>query len=154
MTALGIKVSNTAIRYAILEKSEFGTIVFRNLNDNRLLFPRDLMTDSKKLVWFFDEFNRLIDIHQDICKIVVKLPESGHTETNAIRLSHYLDAVVFLVAARHNPPIACMGVQYRALHTSSSEVRDFVCSKGIPKTPHYWNAAMGDAIAAALAGLE
>jgi len=154
MKVLGIKTSVTGVRYAILEKSASGAIVFCNQEDNRLLFPRDLDSDSKRLVWFFNEFSRLISMHQDIDKVVIKVPESGQRETNALRFSHYLDAMILLGTERHNPPIPCLGVQYKALHTRSSEVREFVCSKGIPKTPHYWDIAMGDAIAAALSGLE
>lgn len=153
MKVMGIKASSADVRYAVLEKSGSGNIIFCNHNENRLLFPKALTTDSKKLAWFFNEFDRLMAIHK-VCKVVIKLPESGRMETNASRFSHYLDAMMLFGAERHNPPITSLGVQYRMLHTRSADVCNFVRSKGIPETPSYWNTAMGDAIAAALFGLE
>lgn len=153
MKVMGIKASSAEVRYAVLEKSGNGNVTFCNQDDNRLLFPKALMTDSKKLAWFFNEFDRLMAIHK-VCKVIIKLPESGRMETNASRFSHYLDAMMLLWAEKHDSPITCLGVQYRMLHTRSAEVCAFVRSKGIPETPHYWNVAIGDAIASALYGLE
>ena len=154
MKVMGIKVSSQCVRYAILEKTNSGEVVFCNQNDNRLVFPRDLTEDSKKLVWFFNEFTRLLDINTTVSRVVIKFPESGRMETKATRLTHYLDAMVLLGIEKHNPPVVCQGVQYRTLHTRSADVCDFVCSKGISKTAHYWDPAMGDALAAALWGME
>lgn len=154
MKVMGIKVSSQCVRYAILEKTSSGEVVFCNQNDNRLAFPRSITEDSKKLVWFFNEFTRLLDINPDIRQVIVKVPESGRRESKASRLSHYLDAMVLLGVEKHNPPVICQGVLYRTLHTRSADVCDFVCSKGIEKTARYWDSTMGDAIAAALWGLE
>lgn len=153
MKVMGIKVSSHCLRYAILEKTPSGKVEFCNQNENRLVFPRDSTADSKKLLWFFKEFTRLLDINPDVSHVVIKFPESGRIETKATRLTHYLDAMVLLSIETHNPPVACQGVQYRTLHTRSADVCDFVCSKGITRTAHYWDSAMGDALAAALWGM-
>ena len=154
MKVMGIKVSCKGVRYAILESTTCSNVVFCNQNDNRLIFPKGLTKDSEKLVWFFDEFIRLLDMYSDISQVIIKVPESGRAESKASRLSHYLDAMVLLGVEKHNPHVVCQGVQYRTLHTRSADVRDFVCSKGITKTTRYWDSAMGDALAAALWGLE
>lgn len=154
MKVMGIKATSKCVRYAILEKEANGNVLFCNQNDNRLVFPKDLTEDAQKACWFFDEFSRLLTINPDVNHVVVKLPESGKKESSASRLTHYLDAMVLLSVEKHNPPVTSQGVQYRTLHTRSDAVCDFVCSKGIPKTSHYWNTAMGDALAAALWGLE
>ena len=122
----------------------FGTL-------RRFLNPQG---EAEKMVWLFNEFTRLLGMNPDIEKVIVKLPESGRMESKASRLSHYLDAMVFLGSAKQNPPIACTGVQYRTLHTRSADVLDFVLSKGICRTLHHWDSKIGDAIAAALSGLE
>ncbi len=154
MRVMGIKVSSKCVRYAILEKSPDVGVVFLNKEDNRLTFPQDSQGEAEKMVWLFNEFTRLLGMNPDIEKVIVKLPESGRMESKASRLSHYLDAMVFLGSAKQNPPIACTGVQYRTLHTRSADVLDFVLSKGICRTLHHWDSKIGDAIAAALSGLE
>ena len=154
MKVIGIKVSSKCVRYAILEKSPDGRVVFLNKEENRLLFPQDSQSEVEKMVWLFNEFTRLLEITPNIEKVIIKLPESGRIESKASRLSHYLDAMVLLCSAKQNPPVACAGVQYKALHTRSTDVLDFVLSKGICRTQHYWDSKIGDAIAAALSGLE
>ena len=154
MRVMGIKVSSKCVRYAIKKKSPDVGIVFLNKEDNRLTFPQDSQGEAEKMVWLFNEFTRLLGMNPDIEKVIVKLPESGRMESKASRLSHYLDAMVFLGSAKQNPPIACTGVQYRTLHTRSADVLDFVLSKGICRTLHHWDSKIGDAIAAALSGLE
>ena len=154
MKVLGVKVSSQCVRYAMLNKDAQGNIVFCNRDENRLLFPRDADSEVKKMKWLWDRFERLLSLETDIHKIVLKLPEAGRVETNASRLSHYLDAVILLVATKRNEPIPVIGKTYRALHTRGADVLNHVQGAGIPRTEHYWDVLMGDAIAAALAGLE
>ena len=154
MKVLGIKVSSQCVRYAMLKKDTHGNIIFYNRDENRLLFPRDADSEVKKMKWLWDRFERLLSLETDIQQIVLKLPETGRMESNASRLSHYLNAVILLVATRRNDPIPVIGKTYRALHTRSADVLNYVQGRGIPRTEHYWDVPMGDAIAAALAGLE
>lgn len=154
MKVLGVKVTSVCVRYAILSKDSQGNILFCNSEDNRLVFPRDADSETKKMKWLWDRFDRLLSLETAIQRIVIKLPEAGRIESGASRLAHYLDAVIMLVAEKRNAPIPVIGKMYRSLHTRSADVLDYVQNKGIPRTEHYWDVAMGDAIAAALAGLE
>lgn len=154
MKVMGVKVSSIAVRYAILERDSCGNISFCNTEDNRLLFPRDATTDVQKMMWLRDHFDRLLSMNADVCSIVLKIPELGRLDSKATRLSHYLDAVILMVASMRDNPIPIEGKTYRSLHTRSKDVQNYVLSKGVSRSKHYWDVAMGDAIVAAISGLE
>ena len=153
MKIMGVRVSPESIRYAVIEKQIDGSYVFCNKDNDRLVFPLDACNEGAKVAWLWDQFNRVLDIHADVEKIFVKLPELLRGETKASRMSHYLDAVLYLAAAKHSPSVTVEGVNYKTIPTKRSEVVSFVASKGIARTIHYWNEQICDAIAAAIFGL-
>lgn len=150
MKVMGVRVSTESVRYAVIDYLSDGTFLFCNTEDNRLLFPRDAETDIDKMMWFWDSFERLMGVFQDISKIVIKLPEFGRNETSASRLIHYLNAIIMMVASRHMHPVAVEGKNYRTLGTRSADVKTYVISHGIARTQHYWDTKICDAIAAAI----
>lgn len=154
MKVMGVRVSTESVRYAVIEKLPDGSYVFCNKDNDRLVFPLDACKEKEKISWLWDQFNRILDIHTDVTKIFVKLPEFMRGETKASRMSHYLDAVLYLSAAKHSPTVEIEGVNYKTIHTKRSEVVAYVEGKGITRTTHYWNEHVCDAIAAAIFGLE
>lgn len=59
MKVMGIKVSSQCVRYAILEKTSSGEVVFCNPDTIWLVSARNLAENSKNVVCFFNEWGRI-----------------------------------------------------------------------------------------------
>lgn len=147
MKILGVRTSNKNVRYAILN-NDSGSIIWENINNNRLLYPKDMSGIAQKIVWLSKELRRILEQTPNIDKIVIKVPEYGRIDSASNRASIYLDAVVILEATARDIVIPVDLKTYRHLNTRSSEVKDFVeCHIG--RCNSYWDSTIADALAAA-----
>ena len=66
MSVLGLRASAQEIRFALLEKSENGDILFLNKEtENRLKYPITLGKIEEKLYWVKSEIDRILRINQE-----------------------------------------------------------------------------------------
>lgn len=146
MKILGLRASASEIRYAILEKTG-DTIQFLNQNtENKLVYPVNFDTIELKLKWTRDELYRIIRQNPNIDRMIIKTNEYTGSETSAKRETIYIDAIMLLVAAENNIPIARK--LYSQIGASSKDVKEKADSR-VGKTDKYWNTTMADAIACA-----
>lgn len=144
MKVLGMRASTSEIRYAILAKSDDGTIVFVNKDmEHKLVYPAGIDNIEQKLKWLKDEMLRVVRQNPDICKIVIKMNEYTGTENGAKRETTYADAIFLLVAAENNIPIERK--LYNQIGASSRDVKE-KADHYVGKTGKYWNKQIADAI--------
>ena len=143
MKHMGIRVSSSEIRYAILSKNADDSIVFENLNnEHRLKYPTHCTTVEAKLLWAKQELERIFRQNPEIEQVVLKTSEFG-SETKAKRDTTYIDAVVLLVCAEKN--IGVVTKLYNQIGTTSKQTLYHAESR-VGRTGKYWNTTMADAI--------
>lgn len=146
MKVMGLRVSASEIRYAILENNN-NQVLFLNRNtENRLIYPANINTIELKLKWCRDELNRIIRQNPGIDKISLKTNEFTRSETSAKRETIYIDAIILLVAAENNIPITRK--LYSQIGASSRDVKE-QAETCVGKTDKYWNNTIADAIVSA-----
>lgn len=146
MQVLGIRTSQTTIRYAILEVAEELVKFVNQDEENRLLFPAALIRPEEKINWLYLEFDRILRQYPELNRIVIKQQEFGKQLSRASCYSAYFDSVIFLIASQNQ--IKVDNKLYSAIGTRSSEVKKFAEEK-VGKSKTYFDAQMADAIAAA-----
>lgn len=152
MKVIGIRNSPTKIRYCILEKNENEYIFSNSGLENRLLFPKGMDDIGEKLNWCYDEVSRIIRKNSDIDKIVIKTSElSMRGETNAIRMTTYLDGILILLGKQLGITIVLK--KYTNLNTKRVEVKKYA-EERVGKTLNYWDEQIADAIAAAFSEIN
>ena len=149
MKSIGIRVSPTAIRLAVIS-NETGLIAMLNKSDgveNRLKFPTSCTTESEKLQWWYDELTRILRQNPDIIAIGIKTSEFAgpRRESLSTRFTSHLDAISLLVASQTGVPV--YGFVYVQLKVSSRLVRTRA-EELVGKLPQYWDDQISDAIVA------
>jgi hypothetical protein len=144
MQIIGIRASVQEVRYAILDKTADGNIIFINKDDeHRLKYPATIQSIEDKLNWVKQEFERIFRQHPSIEKIMMKMNEYTGSETGAKREVAYVDAVILLLAAEKNTPVERK--LYSQTGTTANQTKEHAESR-VGKTEKYWNTTIADAI--------
>lgn len=151
MSVLGLRASAQEIRFALLEKSENGDILFLNKNEeNRLKYPTSANKIEEKLYWVKSEIDRILRINRNIEKIYIKTNEFNGTENTSKRETAYIDAIFLLCAKEHNIPVEKK--LYSQIGASANKAKE-VAEQRVGKTEKYWNNGIADAILVAYKGV-
>lgn len=143
MKFMGIRVSSSEIRYAILSKNSDGEIVFENINEeHRLKYPTHCITVENKLLWAKQELERIFRQNPEIEQVILKTNEFG-SETKSKRETTYVDAVVLLVCAEKN--INAVTKLYSQIGTTSKQTQ-YHAENRVGRTEKYWNNTIADAV--------
>lgn len=152
MSILGLRASAQEIRFAILEKNQDGSIIFKNRDgENRLKYPASIDTIDEKIMWVKSEVDRILRKNPEITKILIKINEFNGTENTAKRETTYMDAIFLLCSKEHNIPVE------RKLNSqiaSSSAKAKEIAEQRVGKTDKYRNNAMAEAILVAYRGIN
>jgi hypothetical protein len=144
MKVLGIRNSPTEIRFAISKKDN-GSIILENTNgENKLVFPKQISSLSKKVGWLYQELENILSNNPDIKIISVKQNENVSTKYSTVQETAFYDAIAHLVG--NNRGLTVNSYVYNNIGTKSKEVKTFAESH-TGKTAKYWNSKMADAIA-------
>ena len=151
MSIMGLRASAQEIRFAILERSLDGTIIFVNKDEeNRLKYPATIENIEDRLYWVKSEVDRILRINPKITKILIKTNEFSGTENAAKRETTYMDAM-FLLSAKENG-ISVEKKLNSQIASSSAKAKEYA-EKRVGKTDKYWNNTMADAILVAYRGI-
>lgn len=143
MKYMGIRVSSSEIRYAILNKTADDVIVFENLEgEHRLKYPTHCTMIETKLLWAKQELDRIFRQNPEIEQIVLKTNEFA-SETKVKRETTYIDAVVLLMCAEKNVNVVTK--LYSQIGTTSKQTLEHAESR-VGRPEKYWNKTIADAI--------
>lgn len=151
MSVLGLRASAQEIRFALLEKSDKGDILFLNKDDeNRLKYPVSADKIEEKLCWVKSEIDRILRKNPNVEKILIKSNEFNGKENTAKRETAYVDAIFLLCAKEHNIPVEKK--LYSQIGASANNTKE-VAEQRVGKTEKYWNNGIADAILVAYKGV-
>ena len=149
MRILGIRVSPSTIRYAVVDWDGMNLTFLNRTTENKIDFPANLDSRGAKLNWLFQELDRIISIYPNIELIGVKEGEYIGNETLPKRERASLEGVIQYWSFTKNIPVI-MKIYAGIKDVKSREALTF-CEKNIGKTETYWNKEMADALLAAWA---
>lgn len=149
MQILGIRVSPSTIRYAIVDWDGINFTFLNRTTENKIDFPVNLGSRGSKLSWLFQELERIVSNYPNIDIIGVKEGEYIGSETLSKRERASLEGIIQYWAYERNIP-ATMKIYAGIKDVKSREALIF-CETNIGKTETYWNKDMSDALLAAWA---
>lgn len=152
MKVLGLRVDPKKTRYAILQSDGNGSFTLLNSDgESQLLYPANISELTEKLVWLFEELERLFRAHSDIEKICLKTNEFTQQDTKSKRESSYLEGAVLLFGGQRHIPVTTK--LYASLSTRGNDAKHHA-EERVGRTEKYWDSKMADAILAAWKGAQ
>lgn len=149
---LGIRTSPSEVRYAILDISADGDVIFVNAaSENKLQYPATHATTPEKLRWLKGEMDRIFRQIPGIDQMVLKTNEFAGTENKSKRESAYADAICLLVASEHQIPAICK--LYTQIGSTSQEAMRHAELR-VGRTVRYWDKKIADAVLAAFSAMR
>ena len=85
MQILGIRVSPSTIRYAILDWDGQIAEFINKDRENKIEFPANICSRGEKLNWFYQELERIHSLYPNIKVVGIKEGEYIDTETSRKR---------------------------------------------------------------------
>ena len=105
MVSLGIRITSSLIRYAIIKK-ENGNINFINADSENLIkFPASCEKIEDKIKWTYEEIGRIFMINPNITSIAIKEDEILSRKTTASREKAYIIGTIMLFARQKGIPV-------------------------------------------------
>lgn len=150
MKAMGVRVGRQRTRVAIVRRDKDGYTLLNSDAASRLAYPADLTGPDDRVLWLFDEMERLHHENPDLDVVCIKTNEYG-ADTKAKRESAYLEAATMLSSRRHSVPVTSR--TYVSLATRKANVKAHA-EQRVKRTDKYWDTQMADAIVAAWKGLQ
>jgi len=147
MRILGIRVSPSTIRYAILDwDGESATFVNQN-SENKIEFPSNVRSKGEKLHWMYQELDRIHSLHPGIEIVGIKEGEYRSSETSSKREKASLEGLIQYWA--HQNILPAEAKIYGGIRdVKSGEALEF-CETNFGRTETYWTKEMADALLAA-----
>jgi len=155
MKILGIRTSSKAVRYAILELKDDNVTFLNSDSESKLTFPLDKDKIEERVLWLYQEMERIYRSHPDISHIAIKENEYNKRsgETAVVRQATYLSSAVLLFAA-HNNINTSLKIYASIEHgMSSSKIKNH-SETIVGRTVKYWDEKIADAIAVAYSVFE
>lgn len=148
-TILGIRISSTHIRYAILQCDAQSTRCINKDTEHKLVFPANFSDVTQKIHWIDGELKRILNIHQDISKIALKVNEySRGSLKKSARETINMEGAIILTAQQSSIPIKMiLYANMRPKQNSRSIKEQAELLTG--RTNRYWDEKIADAIVAA-----
>lgn len=149
MQILGIRVSPSTIRYAVLEWNG-KTASFLNADEeNKLNFPANVNSCGEKMHWLHQELMRVLDMYPEINVVGIKEGEYQGMETAGKRERARLEGSVQLWAHQNNLTVDTK--IYGGIRGIRSNQAVEFCENNIGRSATYWNKDMTDALVVAWA---
>ena len=152
MKVLGFRADQSAPRYAIVGVQCKSFVLVNAASESKLVIPPRIsdIQDEQRLIWLFQEIERILDNQGNISKVVIKANEYIGMDSKTRRKSNFQEAIVMLCCAQRK--ISVVSKTYRALHTTSSKTQSDAETR-VARTSMYWNSKMADAVNAAWWGM-
>ena len=146
MRVLGIRVSPTETRYAVVERDDDDFEFVNRDGENRLVYPVAASGVEAKLAWLYDEIARILRGDGSIEQVCIKTPEYVRAENGSHRDGIRLEAAVMLAAAQAGKPV-CSRL-YSQLGTRRISVKEHAAQR-VAAASVRWNEQMADAVVVA-----
>ena len=147
MRILGIRVSPSTIRYAILDwDGRIAEFVNKDI-ENKIEFPANICSRGEKLNWFYQELERIHSLYSDIEIIGIKEGEYINKETLRKREKASLEGLIQYWAYKNSIPVETK--TYNRIKDVKSKDALIFCAKKFGRTGTYWTKEMADALLAA-----
>jgi hypothetical protein len=146
MKVLGLRVSPTEARFALVEKLGDDFVFHNKAADNRLVFPAGAAAVNDKVSWLYEEARRVLRADADIEHVSIKSPEFAGTENGARRDTIRLETAVMLAASNAGTPVTTR--LYGQLGARRNTVKQ-AAEDRVERSDVRWNEQMADAVLAA-----
>lgn len=142
---LGFRADPSNARYAIVTYDGSNFTLENGAAETRLAYPADLTEAPRKVLWLYQEIDRIFHADPSIERVVIKTNEYGLTEKAAMRESSYIEAAVMLFCEQRKIPVAIK--TYASLSTRSADVKAHAEHR-VGRTQKYWDNKIADAVIA------
>lgn len=151
MKVLGIRVGPKRTRVAIVGHDGSAHTLLNSDTESRLAYPADLSGPDVKVLWLYQEMERLQHEHPDVAKVCIKTNEYTQTDSKSKRESAYLEAAIMLFCRQRSIPVAVN--IYASLGTRRAQVKEHAELR-VGRTAKYWDTQMADAVIVAWKGIS
>lgn len=149
MKILGIRVSPSTVRYAILDIKGNNIIFVNQKGENKMDFPAIADSRGKKLDWLYQELERIHSLNEGIDCIGIKEGEYTKIDNSEKRERISLEGLIQLWG--YKMKIAVITKIYGGIKgVKSSDAKSF-CESNFGRTEKYWSKEMAEALLAAWA---
>ena len=149
MRILGIRVSPSTVRYAILDWDGESAAFVNQTGENKIDFPANANSRGEKLRWLYQELDRILTLHAGIEMVGIKEGEYKSNETSAKREKASLEGIIQYWAFQNNLPVETK-IYGGIKDVKSKDALEF-CEANFGRSKTYWTKDMADALLAAWA---
>ena len=153
MTVLGIRISPTISRYALVKSVDGRCVLINSEAESKLEFPSDKNTPESKVDWLYQELEQIITENPDIEKVCIKINEYTRGENKAKRETSYLVGATLLCCYQKSIPVNMK--MYRSLGIGMKNANVMThAEEQVGSRVKGWDTKIADAIVAACSELQ